>query len=283
VECQDGTLYNEFDFVVKVLTLKIKSSYHSWKLEYQKSIHFSNEIIIAYRENQKKFVDFFENFLIANANRCIYLYQLKHSNLEKYALEFGQLADEYMELSVNTPPDKMDNIHIYHTVLNSFIQLSKVSLQESFTNQEVNKWSLTENTVKKPWIAATMSILISAYMYLLLKKYDKFQEYIAMLMNNASSHSFVYTEWELTLLSLIADFEDSTNMYFQSKLKNVIRRSKKSTVPKTVIYMLHLLDKLRKTKSPEKVLKAALPEIMVLEPQRHTILHFSIWVKWRSR
>lgn len=141
---------------------------------------------------------------------------------------------------------------------------------------------MTENTVKKPPAAAITSMLISAYMYLLLKEYDKLQHYINMLRANTSSYSFTNIEWELILLSLIADFEHNTNMYFQNQLKNTIRRSKyKDTIPKIIIYMLHLLDKLRKTEYPQKVLKAALPEIIILEPQRYMTLHFSIWVRWR--
>ncbi len=272
----------EFGFVSKILALKIKSSYHLWNLEYEKSIKLTNEIITFYREDKEKFVDFFENFLIAHTNLSSYLYYTKHVDLKKHAVKFEELLNEFEELAVDISNDRMRNIYTYHEVLNSCVQLRTILLQESFTIQEVNKWSLTEKTVKKPWTAAIISMLLSAYMYLLLKQYDKLQHYIDMIKNTVSPHSFPQLEWELTLLSLIADFEDNANVYFQNQLKNALRRSKyKGTAPKTIVYILHLLGKLRRARYPQKVLKAALPEITALEPQRYTKLHFSIWVRWQ--
>ncbi len=274
---------SEQKFSIKALILSIKYSYHAWKLEPEKAIQYFEELVETYNESEAGFVNFFENLIVFYTNFFEFLYQMKYSELDYYILRLEQEFDKFKKLATNVSSEKMDSVSLYLRLTLSLGRLFSLLLQESFTSKEVNEWSW-ENTIgntKDLWVNP---VLVSAYMYLIMKSYERFEQCKNMLQENLWLHSTSYLEQELEILSLIAIYETNSAMYFQNQLRNTIRRNKyKNKKSRTVAYMLRLLDKLRKTESPKTILETALPEITTIESTRYAFLHFSTWIKWRLR
>jgi len=277
-----------FDFITKTAIMRIKVRYYTWNYEFEKSIQYSKELLRLNEENEELY-NFFEDFLLDYFLFFDISYVTKHPDLGKYALEFDQFFDKYeSHLKKNTRPDRFKLYYSLHQLINPIVQLSVILLQDSFTIKDVDRWHVIPPDLPVfSNLYQRMAILFSAFMYLLLKEYDRFYEcQDEMLQYKKSLSEDATMKWELELLDLIASYEDNTDMYFLHKSKNAIRRSKhKKSLHKSVIYMFKLLDKLGKAKSSKKILEVALPELEALESKARSfyILHFSIWIKWRLK
>jgi len=286
---------NTFNSYIKIMVLDIKANYQAWKLEFEKSIILTNEILAIFKESKRKFVSHFEYYLLSHYNLCYDLYRLNHPDLQESVHGFEQSLDEYKKLTLGSPVARMDNISQSHKIMNSTMQLRALLLQESFTLKDVDKWSTPQqvNLVLSNKFSllvssnkfAMFSIHASAYMYLILKEQEKFNEFKSILISSTMQLGDPVLEWELELLYLLDIYENENDQYFNNQLKNIIRKSKRnSNKYETVTYMFYLLAELRKTAFPKKVLEAALPEIEALETKsKLTTIYYSVWLRWRLK
>jgi len=280
--------WNTLYFLNKTRVSRINIRYNVWLLQYEEALQQLKKLLNFYRESEETLV-FFQDFMADYDGYCEVLYKAKHPDLTKHALEFNQLIDTHENAMKTVMSEaKFKEILFIHQLMNRVIQQYNLLLLDSFTIQDADRWSSgpkMENIT--PWAYyRRQSLMLSAFMYLLLREYDKFQDCRNMILEYKEEiYNDAIMKWEVEVLDLIEIYENNTNIYFSNYLRNSIRKNKqKAAAHKTIIYMLQLFNKLKKTTSPKEVLETALPEITALESKaRFHTLHFSTWVRWRCK
>jgi len=280
--------WDTLNFLNKTRALRINIIYSVWLIQHEKALQQSQKLLNFYKESEETLV-YFQDFMADYSYHCHILYTAKHSDLTKCALEFSRLVDKNESaLRAFMPEAKFKETLALHQLINRTIQQYNILLLGSFAIQDADRWSSGIKLKSiRPWSYYWLqNIILSAYMYLLLKKYDRFQDYQNVILKYKKDiKKDAIMRWEIEVLDLIEIYENNSYIYFANYLKNTIRVSKdKAADYKTIIYMFQLFNKLRKTTSPGEVLEAALPEIIALESkQRLYTLHFSTWVRWRCK
>ncbi len=279
---------DEVGFKNSLMILRTKIRYYDCKKDYKNVVKNCIQLIDMQEKNPKFTAQHLRGLMADYSFICRRLFLSKDDRLEEYSKRYSNLLVNWDDAISNELTDYQRKMNEeLHYINDTIFQKQLLLLQEHFTLNDIEHLSTRKmlNWSQTLIWNYLISNIFSAYLCLLIREYDFFHQYKALIVKNLKKKPRCETQWEVRLMSLIKYYENNEKAAFIQQLNDALHESKgNKNVPDTVAYMLRLLKYLSDEEKDERVLLAeALREIQSVEKYFYEPhLPFSIWVKWRS-